>query len=105
MNHACRYAIGGVLLTLPFVLGNLIVSQHFTPWDNYIHAVPGVLWVALTFMCAGAVVASWPMWYRREWYWLNGIISIVIAVISVTLIGAFADEFMRCDMLTHPNCD
>jgi hypothetical protein len=56
-------------------------------------------------MCVGAVVASWPMWYRRQWYWLNGIISIVIAVISVTLIGAFADEFMRCDMLTHPNCD
>lgn len=105
MHHVRIYALVGIVLTLPFVLGNLIVSHHVTPWDSYIQAAPGVLWLVLTLMLVGAVVAGWPLWHQRQWYWLNGIISIIIALISMIVIGAFTDEFIRCDLRMLPNCD
>lgn len=104
MAHPYRYACGGIAFVVPFVIANIIVvGRHAT--GAALQTAPWVPMMFLLLMFVGAVVASWPIWRQRHWYWLNGIISIIIAVISIVLIGAFAEEFLRCEILAQPNCD
>lgn len=100
------HALGGLGLALPFVVASAVLAQGDGPWRAALQPHSGWLaWPLLALMLGGAAVAIWPLWHARRWGWANAAIGSALAVISLALLGGFAEELMRCDLLHLRNCD
>jgi hypothetical protein len=108
MRSFVRHALGGLGLALPFVIANAALNQGDGPWRAALQPHSGwLVWPLLALMLGGAVVAVWPLWHARRWGWgwANAVIGSALAVISLVLLGVFAEELLRCDLMGLRNCD
>lgn len=117
-----RFAvISALLLTLPFILLNTIANRQIEPFFTFFKIdTAGGFWdypvghisasVALLLLPVGAVIAARPMVQkgadgRRKFYWLNGLLAVLLCAFFVLITGALFEEIYRCNVLQIPNCD
>lgn len=109
-------AAAGVLLALPFLVLDLVVSQRIEPVFSLIR--PGVhtgpheyalLAAVLLLVPAGAAVALLPLRRdhdgRRRFPPLNVVLAALLLAGFALVAGTLGEEVYRCDVLGVPDCD
>ncbi len=121
LSKPASAALNGLLLALPFMLLNAIASNRIEPFYSLFQiGAPGGLVAnpigtlaligSLLLLPVGAFVAVWPMLHQpagdvRRIPAINVALALIMIVLFVLIVGAFASEFYRCDILGIPNCD
>jgi hypothetical protein len=109
-------AIAALLLALPFVLLNVVVSARIEPLHGWItrlevHNIGGygpgffLLVVLLLLWPIGAFVAVRPLLRERRWRVINLALGGLLLVGFLFVGGTLGEEIYRCDILRVPNCD
>ena len=112
-----RVAVVGLFTLLPIFLANTLVAnavQPFASWLSFSLNAPFanlfsliVLVGSLAFIIWGAFLNLRIHWQKgaRKIYPVNLLISLLLIFIVFAFVGAFAEEFYRCEILRLPYCD
>lgn len=107
-----RYLYFAVILSLPFLIANILVatqSEFFLSFlrplgqtVNYEHLLVLVL---IALVGVGGIVALLPILKERRVYIVNAIVG--VAFIAFAFFGGYGlgYDFYKCDILQIPNCD
>lgn len=96
----------GLLLALPFVIANFIVSLQIEPFYSFLESFPVIRnspvlpLVLLLLFPLGAFISI-----REEKSALNIIVAAVLIIVFIPLFFGLAEEMYRCDILKIPDCD
>lgn len=106
----------GLLLALPFILTNFVVSLQLEPTYSWLGSIPflrnsPIFPLALLLLFPiGAFIAARPLFdktsqKKQKFLWLNIVVTVTLLVLFIPVFSALSVELYRCEILQIPNCD
>lgn len=111
-----RVAVIGLLTLLPLFLANALVANAVQPvasWLSFSLAAPFANPVSLLVLVGSLALIIWGAFLNLRIHWQKGarriypvnlLISLLLIFIVFAFVGAFAEEFYRCEILRLPYC-